>query len=291
MENGMKSEKENEKKAPGILIFAGTTEGRMLAEYVSAYNRRPGESAKARRPEKKYIPCYVSTATEYGKTVLDGLPGVTVTAGRMDSRKMKDFIEEKQIALVIDATHPFAGEATDNIKKACAGTAGVSYVRCQRQCPAENGGSKKPQTVWVDSVQEAAEYLKNTRGNILITTGSKELHLYTEIPGYKTRCFARVLSTREAVEESVRLGFEGRHLFAMQGPFSEEMNTALLRQIKASWIVTKESGTAGGYEDKIKAARAAGAAAVVVGRPQEHGETVQNVMEMIKKFLATSGFV
>lgn len=281
----------DERKSPGILIFAGTTEGRRLAEYISVYNRKDGECSKDQRPEQKYIPCYVCTATEYGKTVLDGLTGITVLAGRMDSREMKDFIEEKQIALVIDATHPFAREATDNIKRACAGTAGVRYVRCQRQCQAAADESEQPHAVRVNSVQEAAEYLKSTQGNILITTGSKELHLYTEIPDYKTRCFARVLSTREAVEESVRLGFEGRHLFAMQGPFSEEMNTALLKQTKASWIVTKESGTAGGYEDKLKAARAAGAVAVVVGRPREQGETVENVTEMIKKFLATPGFV
>ena len=68
---------------------------------------------------------------------------------------------------------------------------------------------------------------------MLISTGSKELHLYTRIKDYKERCFARVLSTQEAVAEAVRLGFEGKHLIAMQGPYSEELNLAMLKHINA----------------------------------------------------------
>lgn len=137
--------------------------------------------------------------------------------------------------------------------------------------------------VWADSVRQAVSYLKRTTGNILITTGSKELHLYTEIEDYRQRCFARVLSTREAVEKSVDLGFEGRHLIAMQGPFSAEMNLALLKQTEASWFVTKESGTAGGFEEKLKAARLARAVPVIVGRPDETGESLETVKKMIKQ--------
>ena len=43
-------------------------------------------------------------------------------------------------------------------------------------------------------------------------------------------------------EESAKLGFQGRHLIAMQGPFSREMNLALLRYTDAAYFVTKESG-------------------------------------------------
>ena len=92
---------------------------------------------------------------------------------------------------------------------------------------------------------------------MLISTGSKELHLYTRIKDYKERCFARVLSTQEAVAEAVRLGFEGKHLIAMQGPYSEELNLAMLKHINAAYFVTKESGGAGGFEEKKKAAQKA----------------------------------
>ena len=180
----------------------------------------------------------------------------------MDEGQIAVFLEEKGIRLVIDATHHFASAATENIRAAC-GRAGVRYVRCLReeggntgmQVSAEGSGDRPGNQKWagadvsremivVDSVRQAVAYLKTMQGNILIATGSKELHLYTEIEGYKDRCFARVLSTPEAVEESAKLGFQGRHLIAMQGPFSREMNRSLSPYPEAAEFGTKESGRA-----------------------------------------------
>lgn len=266
-----------EKAVPDILIFAGTTEGRELAEYAAEIGAG----------------CYVSTATEYGQELIGDYLGIHPMAGRMDAEQIGQFIKEKKIRLVVDATHPFARAATENIRAACI-QAGVRYVRCLRDRGRDlrdkpegkqtSGRSREGrQTVVVGSVRQAVEYLKDTAGNILIATGSKELHLYTAIDGYRERCFARVLSTAEAVEESVKLGFQGRHLIAMQGPFSREMNLALLRQTGAEYFVTKESGKAGGFEEKLMAAEEAGAVLVVVGRPEENGESVESTKEIIRR--------
>lgn len=271
---------------PGILIFAGTTEGRLLAEYASAHG----------------IGCFVSVATEYGKCLLGDLEHVTVLAGRMDEKQIEAFIEENRIRLVIDATHPFAQAATANIREACEEAAvhlPVRYVRCVRQdggsacgkAHCEKGRHKDAvgteNIIWVDSVPKAVAYLRQTTGNILIATGSKELHLYTAIEDYRKRCFARALSTGPSVAESVRLGFEGSHLIAMQGPFSTEMNLALLHQTEAAYFVTKETGRAGGFDEKLEAASKAGAVLVVVGRPEEDGES----LETVKKLLANPIFL
>ena len=272
-------------KAPdsATLIFAGTTEGRLLAEYAAEIG----------------MGCYVSTATEYGTEVLGEHPGIRVLSGRMDQEQIEGFLKEKDIRLVIDATHPFAIAATENIRAACTGT-GVRYVRCLREesrnpgtyVSAEGSGDRpgnqkrtgadgSGEMIVVDSVRQAVDYLKTTQGNILIATGSKELRLYTEIDGYQDRCFARVLSTPEAVEESAKQGFQGRHLIAMQGPFSREMNLALLRYADAAYFVTKESGKAGGFEEKLEAARQAGAVPVVIGRPREAGESLERTKEIL----------
>ena len=156
------------------------------------------------------IGCFVSVATEYGKCLLGDLEHVTVLAGRMDEKQIEAFIEENRIRLVIDATHPFAQAATANIREACEEAAvhlPVRYVRCVRQdggsacgkAHCEKGRHKDAvgteNMVWVDSVPKAVAYLRQTTGNILIATGSKELHLYTAIEDYRERCFARVLST------------------------------------------------------------------------------------------------
>lgn len=270
-------------KKADTLIFAGTTEGRKLAEYAS----------------ERGISCYVSTATGYGKSILEKLHGINCISGRMDEKEMEDFINDKEIRLVIDATHPFAVEVTKNIKSACT-AAGAQYIRCLRdqwdrktEDTADGEGTQTADAaedsitgnvITVDSVEQAVEYLQHTQGNILVATGSKELRLYTRIRDYEKRCFARVLSTKEAVEESVGLGFKGRNLIAMQGPFSVEMNVALLHQTEAGYFVTKESGKAGGFEEKLEAARTVGAVLIVIGRPAEKGETLENVFRIMEQF-------
>ena len=187
-----------------ILIFSGTTEGRRITEFLDGRN----------------VKVYVSAATEYGKECTGEHENAEVFFGRMDQKQMAEMIKEKQIDLVIDATHPFAQIVTGEIRRACE-ISGVQYLRCLRE-EMEAVPDEADRVIWAQSVEDAVEYLQNTEGKILITTGSKELIKYTKLTEYKERCFARVLSTEQAVMESVALGFEGKHLIAMQGPFSKD---------------------------------------------------------------------
>lgn len=134
-------------------------------------------------------------------------------------------------------------------------------------------------SIYVGDIQAAVDYLKGVTGNILITTGSKELHLYTQIPDYESRCTARVLPTRSVVEACTELGFTGKHLICMQGPFDLEMNLATLRYADADFMVTKASGKNGGYDEKCEAALAAGVQLVVIGRPKEQVEPVMSLAQ------------
>ena len=155
----------------------------------------------------------------------------------------------------------------------------MDYVRLIRGSSAES----VDQAVLVGSVDEAVEYLKKTEGNILATTGSKELFKYTQIPGFEKRVFARVLSTGEVAAACEKLGFVGKNLICMQGPFSEELNIAMLHQFDCKYLVTKETGKAGGFEEKLHAAKAAGATLVLVGRPPEQkGYSYDEVLEMMR---------
>ena len=241
-----------------ILIFAGTTEGRLLAEFLS----------------RQKVPAYVCVATEYGGQLLEENEYLQVSHIRLDESQMKQLICERGIHLTIDATHPYAVEVSANIRSACE-AAGCEYMRLLRS--SVHTGSEV-EMICVESVEEAAEFLKTTEGNILVTTGSKELHKYTVIPDFEERVFARVLSTPEVAKSCSELGFTGKHLICMQGPFSEELNTALLKQFHARWMVTKEAGKNGGYEEKIRAARNAGARVVLIGRPvKEQGLSLEEV--------------
>ena len=245
-----------------VIIFAGTTEGRTISEYLASCK----------------VPVTACVATEYGETLLTENEYLKVHAGRMDQEEIAAFIREKGAELVIDATHPYAAVVSENVAAACEREQ-VDYVRLIRGSSAES----VDQAVLVGSVDEAVEYLKKTEGNILATTGSKELFKYTQIPGFEKRVFARVLSTGEVAAACEKLGFVGKNLICMQGPFSEEMNIAMLHQFDCKYLVTKETGKAGGFEEKLHAAKAAGATLVLVGRPPEQKVySYDEVLEMMR---------
>lgn len=240
-----------------ILLFAGTTEGRNLAEFL----------------EKNQIPTEVCVATQYGETLLAEGKYLHVHAGRLDETEMEQQIQKQQITLVIDATHPYAVIVSQNIRRACRRT-GTEYIRLARKETDASWKQEMEDVTEVASVAEAAAFLAKKEGRIFAATGSKELSAYQVIPDYQDRVVARVLSTPEAVSECAMLGFSGKNLICMQGPFTEDLNVAMLRQAQASWMVTKESGKAGGFLEKLRAAKKAGAKLVVIKRPGERSEEI-----------------
>ena len=242
-----------------VLVFSGTTEGRTIARYLRS----------------RGVPVHVRVATEYGAVVMED-DSVDVQVGSCGGAEgIARVIRECGYGLVVDATHPYARRISEHIREGCA-EAGVECIRLVR-----DGGCTPDGVVEVPSVKEAVEFLKGTEGNILVSTGSNELHLYTEIPDYRERLTARVLSTGESVGKAVSLGFEGSHLIAAQGPFTEEENLAALRRADARWLVTKDSGTIGGFEEKVRAARRAGAKIVLISRPAESGHGYGEVVRML----------
>lgn len=127
---------------------------------------------------------------------------------------------EKQVQYCLDATHPYALAVTENIVKACQ-VKSLPYIRVLRAEGKRKAvfQKKKEAVIYKESIEEAAAYLRHTTGSILLTTGSKELEKYTVIPDYKNRCYARVLPVVSVMEKCRQLGFEGKNLIGMQGPF------------------------------------------------------------------------
>lgn len=284
-----------------VVIFGGTTEGRQLAGYLIQLNKQQ---------KMQKIQVHVCVASEYGAQVLPEDDALKVHVGRLEQADMQEFLQEVQADICVDATHPYAVIVTQNIYQACK-VVGVPYVRVRREMQEESGntdptmqeepGNTDPamrmsgayiggadgkrytdetsNSIYVKDTQAAVDYLKGVTGNILITTGSKELHLYTQIPDYESRCTARVLPTRSVVEACTELGFTGKHLICMQGPFDLEMNLATLRYADADFLVTKASGKNGGYDEKCEAALAMGVHLVVIGCPKEQVEPVMSLVQ------------
>ncbi|NLI73913.1 MAG: precorrin-6A reductase [Euryarchaeota archaeon] len=243
-----------------VLVFAGTTEGRMLAEVL-------GEAG---------VRTHICVATDYGKDLIKEYAPITISAERMDANAMQVMMNRENFDIVIDATHPYAIIVSDNIKEACS-QAGIEYLRLLRP---EGRNSNDKDLVWVSDVQSAVEYLKGTVGNVLVTTGSKELSKFTVIDNYEDRIYARVLSIPSVAEACAKLGFKGKNVISMQGPFSEELNYGMLKQINAAYLVTKDSGSVGGFEEKVRAAKRAGVKIILIGRPP--GDTGMSYSEVLQ---------
>lgn len=88
----------------------------------------------------------------------------------------------------------------------------------------------------------------------------------------------------EVVSSCAKLGIEGKHLLCMQGPFSREMNIALIHQFDIAWMVSKESGRAGGFLEKYQAAKETGCRMIVIGRPkEEQGMELEKCIEYLNR--------
>ncbi|MEG1912148.1 MAG: precorrin-6A reductase [Cloacibacillus sp.] len=245
-----------------LLLFGGTTEARELTRYG--------------------LPVIYCAASDYGAELVRGAPGVEVKTGRMDAAEMERFMKENEVACVIDATHPYAREASENIKHA-ANAAGLPLLRVRRnETPAPDDA------VRVKSAAEAAAFIEGERGNVLITTGSKEIEAFASVTDRK-RLFARVLPDALVIQKCAECGFDAGHLIAMQGPFSLRMNEEMLRLSGARWLVTKDGGAAGGTEEKLAAAANCGARVVLIERPHEtEGASAARALLWARRHLGVS---
>lgn len=252
-----------------VLLFGGTSEGRELAEYAACRN----------------VPVTVSVVSEYGEGLLSESPYIRVHMGALDQDEMRAFLERENPALVLDATHPYARVVTQQLSSLCEERK-LPYKRVLRA--QQNTGSEG--VIQVASAAEAAAVLAEDTSPVLLTTGSKELGVFAAKERLRGRIYARVLPDSRVVASCEQLGISGAHLIAMQGPFSEEMNKALLHATGAKWLVTKESGSRGGFKEKLRAAASCGVKVIVIERPDaEQGITMEEAKELLGTFGVDSG--
>ena len=243
-----------------LCVFAGTTEGRELVDFLCTQD----------------VNVTACVATEYGETLLTPRENLTISAQRLTGEEMAALFSRENYDMVIDATHPYASVVTENIAAACE-KAGVRYQRLLR-----SGCKAGEDAVFVPDIPAAVEYLNGTVGTILLTTGSKELAKYAGLTNFADRIYARVLPMEDSLRLCQSAGLKPAHILAMQGPFSMDMNIAMLKSVGAKYLVTKDSGTAGGFEEKVTAARATGATLVVIGRPpQREGLNLPETMDFL----------
>ena len=230
-----------------VLVFAGTTEGRELAELLADSN----------------IKCSVCVATDYALELMND-KRLDVHCGRLTEEEMEVLMRDGKFDVVVDATHPYAQIVSQNVRQA-ADKESISLIRLRRSTESAEEGF-----VSFKTHEECSAWLSLQTGNILLTTGSKDLGSYAKNETIKNRLFVRVLPGEESIRLCTAKGITGRQIIAMQGPFSAQMNECILREYSIDWMVTKISGHAGGFEEKIEAAKKAGVGICAILPPTEN---------------------
>jgi len=247
-----------------LVIFGGTTEGRRLSKLLA----EAGASVT------------VCVATEYGEEEQGSVPGVATRTGPLSAEEKQRLLRDA--ALCVDATHPYASHVTGSVKTACK-EANVEYIRLLRPA-CDTAGA-----LVFDSAADAAEWLRERDGRILLTTGAKELSAYACLD--PARLIPRVLPSHEALNACEALGIPHRNIIAMQGPFTAELNAATIRKYGVRYVVTKDGGGPGGFPEKAQAAKDTGAQLIVLRRPEESGLGFDEVLNLCKTRIRAANIV
>ena len=243
-----------------IVLFGGTTEGRILTEFLS----------------QNKIPAIVCVATEYGEKVLEYEEPVVVRSGRLKPDPMRNMFQDEETKIVFDATHPYATNISKNIKRICK-EEGIEYVRVLREA------IEIEDAVRCFSMDELISFLNETEGLIFSSMGAKEAESLTGVDNFEERLYLRMLPSPEGMKTCLDLGYPMKNLCGMQGPFSKEFNIAQFKEVGADILVTKESGNAGGFLEKTDAARECGMKIVVLARVEEDGLSLEEAQDILRE--------
>lgn len=238
-----------------VLILGGTPEASALAAAV--HDKLAGQAevilslaglVAPRRPH----PCAVRSG---------GFGGMT---------GLEDYLRRENIALLVDATHPFAARISENAH-AAALRAEVPRLALVRPAWEPEPGDR-----WleVDDFAEAARVLPRFARRVLLAVGRRNLGPFAGLEGIHL-----VVRLLEAPAEPPPLAdFE---LAYSQPPHALETERAFLRDHAIDTIVARQSGGKESYA-KLAAARELGLRVVLIARPpEEPGPTVATVEEAL----------
>jgi len=230
-----------------VLLFSGTTEGKELA---------------IRLANAGVYTC-VSVASEVGERSMptDISMLETIVGPLSYEEKLKLFAD---FDVIVDATHPYAKSISTHVKEA-AEALGKQLVRVVRE-PSDLAGCLVAPTL------EEAIALIDDDAIVLTTTGSKQIGAYAVLPRFTERVYARVLDDAASVDACHAAGLGDDHIIAKRGPFSLQDNIDDIERCGITALVTKDSGAAGGFPEKVEACRERNVTCIVIARPDDSND-------------------
>lgn len=247
-----------------VLILGGTTEANRLAGRLlkdPRFDIRTSLAGVTHNPKK--------------------LPGKVRKGGFGGMEGLRDYLLDRQVDAVIDATHPFATQISNHAGKACreARVPRVTLLRPPwRRTKADN---------WIDAsdVADAVRLLPgqidSKDGRVLLALGKKHVRAFRDAP--KIRYVVRTVDPTIS-----RVPFESAIFVQDRGPFTVENERALFKKNKIQAVVSRNSGGKSSYA-KIQVARELGLPVVMIERPPRPTgkivETLQDTVDWLNSVL------
>lgn len=248
-----------------IGLFLGTSEGKEILRQLNEFTHN----------------IYVSAATEYGGEYLKGYSYKHLNITPLTQEEMEKVIDDQDISIMIDATHPYATTVTDNIIAACKEKE-ILYLRYERPSVV-NQYLPHPDIVTVDKYEHLKELLTKVTGTIMNTTGSNNVEKLITM-NLPNTIIHKVLPTKEVLTKLYDLKIPMKNIVAICGGGSKAFNKALFEEYDAKAVILKDSGKQGKTKEKIEAALEMGIKVFIINRQKNQYENVFRSEEEIVKF-------
>lgn len=225
-----------------ILIFGGTTEGRIAADVC----------------DKSGSMFYYSTKGNSQEVELQH--GIRI-AGAMNQDEMQAFCREHDIRCIVDAAHPFAVNLHQTIQKLA-----LPVIRLQRQFDAPMEGVR-----YCADFADAARQMRQDDVHCLLALSG--VNTISKLSAYweDRETYFRILNRPESLDVVQENKFPADHLVYYNESCSlpdVSDERLLMERVGCDAILTKESGATGGFEAKVRAAQQLGLRIYVVKHPE-----------------------
>ena len=222
-----------------ILVFGGTTEGKMAAEVAD----------KAGKP-------FLYSTLEGAQQIQSA--NAEMISGALDAHAIARLCASRGVRLIVDAAHPFATALHEAVATAAA-EAGVGVVRVERSYPPHT-----PDAIWCDGWDDALCRLgRSGVSRLLVLSGVKTIPRFARYAALHPDIFYRILPRESSRRMALEAGVGEQQLVY----YGDEGDADLLRRLRPDAVIMKESGDSGGFESKLSAARELGIKVFVVCRP------------------------
>lgn len=226
-----------------VLILGGTTEAMRLADLLAGDANYAAVMSFAGRTRDVRPPSIPHRVGGFGGP--DGLAR---------------YLREHGVSAVVDATHPFAARMSANAGMACAAEHIPLVVYTRPPWRAADGD----RWIEVDDFSGAACALGDTAKTVFLAVGRQEIGAFRD--GAAHHYVVRSVDPPDA-----QLMPAGARLITARGPFTLDEEVALLREVGADVVVSKNSGGNATY-GKIAAARQLGLPVIMIRRPRPAAE-------------------